>query len=461
MMALRTAEQVIDQALAALAPHRGVVIVRDGSDAEVRFANNTVTTNGVRSSRSVTVIAMVTRDGGMATGSATRSGDSDPAALVAAALAEASTAPLAHDAADLVDPVVDANFSDAAVRNDLSILDPVLGGLGDLLERAEGHGVTVAGFAEHSMETTSVGTTTGLRRRFVQPTGSFQLVGRADGGARSSWVGTATADFTDVDLVGIEAEIHRRLDWGKRQVALPAGRYETLLPPSAVADLMAYATWMAGGQDAEDGGTVFSSASGGTRVGDRLSALPFTLASDPFALGLECLPFVVATASGSSQSVFDNGLPLAPTTWIDSGRLSNLHYHRAGAARSGVAATPMIDNVALTCDGGAGSIEDLISSTERALLVTCLWYIRIVDPATLLLTGLTRDGVYLVQDGAVVAQVNNYRFNESPLDVLAKTTEVGASVRTFGREFGEDFNRMAACPLRVADFNMSSVSKAN
>ena len=169
----------------------------------------------------------------------------------------------------------------------------------------------------------------------------------------------------------------------------------------------------------------------------------------------------MATASGSSQSVFDNGLPLAPTTWIDSGRLSNLHYHRAGAARSGVAATPMIDNVALTCDGGAGSIEDLISSTERALLVTCLWYIRIVDPATLLLTGLTRDGVYLIQDGAVVAQVNNYRFNESPLDVLAKTTEVGASVRTFGREFGEDFNRMAACPLRVADFNMSSVSKAN
>ena len=102
----------------------------------------------------------------------------------------------------------------------------------------------------------------------------------------------------------------------------------------------------------------------------------------------------------------------------------------------------------------------MIARTERGLLLTCLWYIREVDPVTLLLTGLTRDGVYLVEHGEVVGAVNNFRFNESPLDVLARATEAGASERALSREWGEWMNRTAMPPLRVADFNMSSVSPA-
>jgi predicted Zn-dependent protease len=103
----------------------------------------------------------------------------------------------------------------------------------------------------------------------------------------------------------------------------------------------------------------------------------------------------------------------------------------------------------------------MIANTDRALLLTCLWYIREVDPVTLLLTGLTRDGVYLVEKGEVVGAVNNFRFNESPLDVLAKTVEVGRSERALSREWNEWVNRTAMPALRVADFNMSSVSAAN
>lgn len=459
-MSLPASPTVVEAALAALRPHRGVVVVADGSAAEVRFANNTVTTNGVRRTRSVTVIAMVGRDGGTATGVATRTGDVDVPELVAQAIREAEAAPHAADANDLPDAVVDPDLDDAPAENDLGVLDPVLRHLGDAMDRAGARGVTLAGFAEHELETVTVGTTSGLRRRFVQPTGAFQMVGRANGGARSSWVGTATPDFSDVDLPSMEAELERRLSWGKRRVDLPAGRYETLLPPSAVADLTAYALWMAGGQDAEDGGTVFSKPGGGTLIGERLATLPFTLSSDPFDSTMATTPFVVATSSGPSQSVFDNGLSLAPTTWIDRGVLANLHEHRAGAAKHGRTAAPWIDNARLTLEGATGTVDDLVARTERALLVTCLWYIRIVDPATLLLTGLTRDGVYLVEDGAVVAQVNNFRFNESPIDVLARSTEAGATLRTLGREFGEDFNRMAAPTLRVENFHMSSVSKA-
>lgn len=102
----------------------------------------------------------------------------------------------------------------------------------------------------------------------------------------------------------------------------------------------------------------------------------------------------------------------------------------------------------------------MVARTERGLLLTTLWYIREVDPATLLLTGLTRDGVYLVEDGAVTAEVNNFRFNESPLDLLRRTTEAGRTERTLPREWKDWFTRTAMPPLRVPDFHMSSVSRA-
>ena len=129
---------------------------------------------------------------------------------------------------------------------------------------------------------------------------------------------------------------------------------------------------------------------------------------------------------------------------------------------TGQPVTPAIDNLVLSVDGGTGSIEDLVAGTERGLLLTCLWYIREVDPQTLLLTGLTRDGVYLVENGEITGAVNNFRFNESPVDLLDRfTPRVGDRCRAFSREWGDDyFSRTAMPALRVPDFNMSSVSQA-
>ncbi len=207
---------------------------------------------------------------------------------------------------------------------------------------------------------------------------------------------------------------------------------------------------------------------GGTRVGEQLSSVPFTLYSDPFEPGLECLPFVACGSSDADTSVFDNGLPMGRMDWIRDGRLAHLRHHRAGAARSGVEVAPYIDNLVLRAGDGTGDgagaavgVDDMVARTERGLLLTCLWYIREVDPTTLLLTGLTRDGVYVVEDGAVVGAANNFRFNESPVDLLARATEVGTSVRALGRELGEYLNRCVMPPLRIPDFNMSSVSQAS
>jgi predicted Zn-dependent protease len=318
----------------------------------------------------------------------------------------------------------------------------------------------LAGFAEQDVATLYLGSSTGLRLSHAQPTAAVSLVGRTADGSGSAWVGEPTIAPS---LERMEQEIWRRLDWATTRIPLGAGRYEVIMPPSTVSDMMAVLAFDAlGGQDAEDGRTVFSVEGGGTRVGQTITPLPFSLYSDPFERGIECTPFVATGASGSEVSVFDNGLPSARTDWLHDGVLARLRYHRAGAARSGVEMAPYIDNLVLRCaETGGGSIDDMVVRTERGLLLTCLWYIRGVDPATLLMTGLTRDGVYVIEDGAVIGAANNFRFNESPVDLLVRATEVGTPVRSLGREFGEYLNRTIVPPLRIPDYNMSSVSQAS
>ena len=172
-----------------------------------------------------------------------------------------------------------------------------------------------------------------------------------------------------------------------------------------------------------------------------------------------------ARRSSSEVSVFDNGLPMARTDWIRDGVLARLRYHRAGRGAVGRRDGALHRQPGAACAGrtldGGRDVDDMVARTERGLLLTCLWYIREVDPATLLITGLTRDGVYVIEDGAVVGAANNFRFNESPVDLLARATEVGTPVRSLGREFGEYLNRTIMPPLRIPDFNMSSVSQAS
>ena len=187
-----------------------------------------------------------------------------------------------------------------------------------------------------------------------------------------------------------------------------------------------------------------------------------TLRSDPAAPGLECAPFVIAHASSRDSSVFDNGLALQPTDWIREGKLSALLQTRYSAQLSGLPVTPAIDNLILEpAAPGPATLDEMVTNTRRGLLLTCLWYIREVDPQTLLLTGLTRDGVYLVENGEVTGEVNNFRFNESPVGMLHRLAEVGRSEPALPREWSDYFTRVAMPPARIEDFNMSSVSQAN
>lgn len=437
-----------------------VVLVDEESTANLRFAGNTLTTNGVARSARLTVISIAGQGVGVVSRTAVR--DEQLAGVVAAADAAARDARPAEDARPLVEPGSAAPHWDEEVRpTDIGVFEAFAPALGDAFAAAESGGRKLYGFAEHSLTSTFLGTSTGVRLRHDQPTGRLELNAKSGDLKRSAWAGVSTPDFTDVDVSALGDGLAQRLQWAKNRVDLPAGRYETLLPPSAVADLMIYLYWSAEARDALDGRSVFAKPGGGTRVGEELGALPVSLSSDPGAEGVSCAPFVTAHASSRGNSVFDNGLPLGPTDWIKEGRLEALQQTRYSAELSGLPVTPGIDNLIMSAPGDGRSLEEMIASTRHGLLLTCLWYIRQVDPQTLLVTGLTRDGVYLVEHGEVVGEVNNFRFNESPVDLLGRLTEVGASGRTLPREWNDYFQRTIMPAVRVPDFNMSTVSQAS
>ena len=454
-----TAQHVVNIVLAEAAKagraDETMVLVTDRTEATLRWAGNSMTTNGVSVSRSLAVISVV-RQGDSAYVGTVVSAEVDPSVipgLVAASQEAARSAPEAGDAAPLL--------ADTGSPADWNAPVPgtgaeVFADAASSLSRGFAGVDRLYGFAHHSISTTFLASSTGLRRRHTQPAGGVEI--NAKRGDASAWAGIGTADFVDVPIDALLEELSTRLDWASRRVELPAGRYETIMPPSTVADMMIYLAWTMSGRGAQEGRTAFSAPGGGTRVGERLTELPLTLFSDPMAPGLACAPFVAVSNSSETVSVFDNGMEISQVDWIRNGVINALAYPRATAARYDARVAVAAENIVMT--GGSAGLADMIASTERGLLLTTLWYIREVDPTTLLLTGLTRDGVYLVEDGEVTAAVNNFRFNESPLELLRRATEAGASQKTLPREWGDWVTRAAMPSLRIPDFHMSSVSQA-
>ena len=343
----------------------------------------------------------------------------------------------------------------------LAGLGDVLTGLGDAFARAGATGTRLAGFAEHQVSTVYLGSSTGLRLRHVEPTGKLEVVARADGGARSAWAAAGAEDLATVHVEELTERLERRLGWGERKVDLDAGRYEVVLPPDAVADLMVLLRRRDLGPRGRRGPQRLLGA-GRCDEGRRVALpAPVLVAQRPVRRGsrVHAVPCHGRLWPGR-VGLRQRACPRADR--VDLRRAASRACSTTARGPLDRASSPRrsSNNLILELPGVTSSVEDLVGRTERGLLLTCLWYIREVDPATLLLTGLTRDGVYLVEHGEIVGSVNNFRFNESPVDLLSKTIEAGRTERALSRESNEWLNRTAMPALRVAEFNMSSVSPA-
>ncbi len=451
-----TPQEIVERALTAAGHLHGcAVLVRETSEAVLRWANSTMTTNGHSTATHVTVIAFVAVDGGVAAGVAGSAALADTAQLVAAAEAAARDAGPADDAAPLPEPTADdPTWADPADGTTVGVFEKLAGDLGAVFDSPQRH----YGFASHEIVTTWLGTSTGIRRRWVQPTGSVELNVKTPDLASSAWAGASTR------------RLHRRRHRRTRRRRRPqagVGR-----PPRHPArGPLRNAAAAVGRRRPHDLPGLVDGGQGGAggaqralragRAARRRAA--HGPAADPglrpgrAGAGVRSRsspPPIPARASASSTTARPPGASTGCARASSQNSPTPGPRPPSSARRSRHRATTCCSR------GGAdGSLDELVAATERGLLLTCLWYIRLVDPTTLLLTGLTRDGVYLVEHGEVVAEVDhNFRFNYSPLDVLRRATQVGATERTLPREWKDWFTRAAMPPVRVPEFFMSSVS---
>src|ERR1700712_14000 len=283
-----TPQQLVEHALESSTSEQCTVIVTDSTSANLRWANNTLTTNGVMHSVDVTVIAF--QGGGNASVSGTAASLDQVSALVAGADRAAAVADAAEDRAELVGGDVAGDWDDSPGETSIQVFEQFAAQLGEAFGQAEAEQRILYGFVFHEVSTTYFGSSTGLRLRHVQPTGHYACTGKNTALTNSAWVGGATRDFSDVDGARMAADLATRLSWGERRLDLPAGRYDTVLPPSTVADLMIDAYWSAGARNADDGQTIFSRPGGGTRIGETLVSPLVTVRSDPGYPRLEGAP---------------------------------------------------------------------------------------------------------------------------------------------------------------------------
>lgn len=434
-----------------------MVIGRRDAVTNVRWANNTVTTNGETEQVSLTVVSVI----GRRVASVTRT-HFPPEALEAMVRESEESCRRRPEAPDYM-PLIEGDgvlldWQAPPASSDIHVFDGFTPKLNAMFARARRADVATFGYVDDTASTIWLATSTGVRRRHANHMGRVAITGKTPDFVHSAWTGIATHQFDTVDPGELLETLRERLSWSARRIALPAGSYEVLLSPSCTADLAleAYASMIR--RDADEGRSPYSRTGGGTRIGERLFGR-VTMHSDPGDEEIPAASFHVSSGSDEATSVFDNGVTIPRTEWIRDGELLNLITPRYWARRvSASEPTPYVDN--LIVDGGGQSLDEMIAETERALLVTCLWYIRTVDPQTGLVTGLTRDGVFLVEQGEVKGSVNNFRWNMSPIAAFAQTVEVGRTGAALPREHDE-FLRIRTPPARVDRFNMSSVSDAS
>lgn len=300
----------------------------------------------------------------------------------------------------------------------------------------------VAGFYQHRSGLLALGSSSGLRTFHPSTEAQFTTTARTPDGSGSGWAGAVASHSGELDPAALAKVAIDKAVRSRRPQRLEAGRYTVILEPAAVGELLGFLLRALEARTADEGRSFFSRPGGGNRIGDKLAGEGITLVSDPADPATPGAPFG------------EDGLPLRRRVLIDKGVVSSLWYSRYWAQKQGKEATGRPSVAQLL--GGQASEADLLAGVKRGVLITRLWYTRWLDPQSILITGLTRDGVFLIEDGQVTAPVNNFRFNESPVTMLKHADALTArTVRAPG------FGPLLRVPaLRTHDFLLASVSDA-
>jgi predicted Zn-dependent protease len=418
------------------------VSINAGLNTNVRFAANQMSTSGSIVDANVAVVAAF----GPKHAVVTTNDLSDEALKRTVEQAErlAKLAPDDPESMPELDPqkYVEVNgWFDATAE--LSAADRAKAALSALEPARAAGDVTAAGFLIAGAGMSSVANQKGMFAYFRSTSANYTLTVRTKDGTGSGWAAADHPDWKQLDFAAIAKRAIDKARASRNPQKVEPGRYTVILEAQGVGDLVQLVGNYTDARASDEGRSPFVKQGGGNKIGEKIVDSRVTLFSDPADPQLLAQPFD------------GEGFPIARQVWIEDGTLKQLYYSRFWAKKQGKQPTGAPSSLKMS--GGTASIDEMIRGTERGILVTRLWYLREVDPRTILYTGLTRDGTFLIENGKISHAAQNFRFNESPLFMLNNLETLGKAERLAGTEQG---GAIVMPSIKVRDFNFTSLSEA-
>jgi predicted Zn-dependent protease len=314
-----------------------------------------------------------------------------------------------------------------------------------ITDRALKNKCEASGYLESQANAIAIATSRGLFAYDQFGGSSMTTTVRTEDGTGSGWAGANALTWGEIDPEALSATAVQKAIQSRNPVPTEPGHYTVILEPTAVGNLVQFLLYAASARAADEGRSFFARQGGGNKIGLKVVDERVTIYSDP---------------RDSGDRLFDSeGLPTQKITWIEKGVVKNLRYDRYWAQKQNKAPTP-VGGFSLRMDGGSMSIPEMVANTKRGILVTRFWYIRSVDPRTILYTGLTRDGTFLIENGKVTHAVKNFRYNDSPIFMLNNIEALGQPVRVNAAEDGSPNGAIIVPAIKAQDFNFTSLSDA-
>ena len=436
------------------------VTINSGQAGNMRFAVNQASTSGDSFDTTITVRSVFGKRA--ATSTTNSRDDASLKAVVERAEALAKLAPEDPEAMPELGPQTynqSPGWSDTTAA---MTADQRANAVNAITSHAKAQGLVSTGFLEVDVSANAVANSKGLFAYNRQTTVALTTTVRTPDGTGSGWAGTQANDISKIDSAALGRRAADKARRSTNAVAIEPGRYTVILEPTAAANIISLIAGSFGARQADEGRSFFSKPGGGNKIGMKVVDERVTIFSDPTDPETPGAPF-----SGDGQ-------PTQRRVWIENGVVKNLQYDRYWAQRQGVSATGAAGGGGgggggggfggggggLKMLGGTATIEEMIASTQRGILCTRFWYIRGLDPRTIMFTGLTRDGTFLIEDGKIKAPIKNMRWNESPIFVLNNLEMLGRPERVSASESGSTSNAIVIPPIKARDFNFASTSDA-
>jgi predicted Zn-dependent protease len=417
------------------------VAIAGGNTRNFRFAKNEATTNGAISSVGVTIQSSFGKKSGTATVNAL-----DDAALEKAQARSEEIARLSPENPEFMPPLGPQHYEEGEGGFDPATAQVSAAGLAGAAKSAAGAGhgrdVALTGYIEKGASFAALLNSAGLFGYDRATTAALTVTARNTLRPWSGWAGGSQTRFGGLDPLQLGERATAKASSSEAPADLDPGTYTVILEPAAVADLVQHLIGSMDARSADEGRSFLTKPGGGTKLGERLLSESITITSDPH------------DPAAPDQLFGEDGVPKRRTVWFDRGVAKTMSYSRFWAQKIGRDPVPRPGNLSMA--GGTASAADMIREVKRGILVTRLWYIRSVDPRTLLITGMTRDGNFLIENGQITRPARNLRFNESPVSVLSKVEAIGAAERAVGSEtYGAV---ISVPPLLIKEFRFSSKS---